>query len=88
MVGGTSSVGLNTLQMMRMVVCCNGNFILTPTIEQPPAGDEDEDDELDGECGNESSLPSATKPTGLSNRTTVPPNVDPIFRSFRLRYDN
>lgn len=66
----TSSLVIDTLQLMRMVVCHDGHFILTPTTEQLPPGGEDEDDESDNESGCESSLPSATKPTKPTTAVT------------------
>lgn len=43
------SLGLDTLWLMGMMVCRNGHFILTPTIIQAPAEDEDENDKSDDE---------------------------------------
>lgn len=74
MVGGTFPLGLDTLQLMGMVIRRGSRWVLTPnSTEQPVEGGEAEDDESDDESDNESSLLLTTKPTSPSDRAEAPP---------------
>lgn len=67
-----NSLSLDTLWLMRMVVCSSGCFILTLTTVQPLVGGEDEDNEFDDEFDSESSLPLAIETACPSSRETSP----------------